>query len=197
MEHPPPAVALDPRILRNINATARRLAQTGRIPGMDAADIEQDLFLDLWHRRVNYDAGKASFATYADRIIAHRAATLTHPTDRLLAERQHCGFDCPADNDAGLILADVLADPRAPDEAALDLAMDMRRFVVGLTPALSTCCGILVAPDIRAATALAGLHHSSFYENVRRLRRKAEAAGLREYLPPPRHIERRAGRRLP
>lgn len=197
MEQLPPAAALDPRILRHINNTAGHLAQTGRIPGMDAADIEQDLFLDLWRRRLHYDAGKASFATYADRIIAHRVATLTHPTDRILAERRHCGFDCHADNDADHTLADVLADPGAPDEVSLGLAMDLRRFVAGLTPALSTCCDILMAPDVRAATALAGLHHSSFYENVRRLRRQAEAAGLREYLAQPRQIERRAGRCLP
>lgn len=196
MEHPPQATALDYRILRNIRNTARHLARTGRIPGMDTADIEQDLFLDLWRRRLNYDPDKAGFATFADRIIAHRAATLTHPTQQFIAERRHVGFDRSADGDQDLTFAETLADPGAPDEVSLGLAMDLRRFIAGLTPAQRTCCDILMAPNLRAATAQAGIHHSSFYESVRRLQRRAEAAGLREYLAQPRQIERRAGRWL-
>lgn len=188
---------LDARIRQHIRRTAWRLARTGLVPGMDSDDIEQDLFLDLWRRRIKYLPDKAGFATFADQIIAHRAATLTYPTARLLGERRQVGLDRSADGDESLTLAERLADPAAPDEVSLGLAMDLRRFVAGLTPALRTCCDILLAPNVRSATARAGVHHSSFYENAHRLRQKAEAAGLREYLPPPRHIERRAGKWLP
>ncbi len=197
MEQFTPAAALDAPTLKFIRRTATRLARTGLVPGMESDDIEQDLFLDLWRRRMNYLPDKAGFATFADRIIAHRAATLTHPTARLLAERRHVGLDRSNDGDQGLTLAEVLVDPGAPDEVSLGLAMDLRRFVAGLTPAQRTCCDILMAENLRAATAQAGIHHSSFYESVRRLRRKAEAAGLWEYMPQPRQIERRAGRCLP
>lgn len=188
---------LDARIRQHIRRTAWRLARTGLVPGMDSDDIEQDLFLDLWRRRVNYLPDKASFATFADRIIAHRAATLTYPTARLRGERRQVGLDRSADSGEGLTLAEVLADPGASDEVSLGLAMDLRRFVAGLTPALRTCCDILLAPNVRSATAQAGVHHSSFYENAHRLRQKAAAAGLREYLPQPRQIERRAGKWVP
>jgi len=36
-----------PRTLKHIRNTARRLARCRSVPGMDAEDIEQDLFLDL------------------------------------------------------------------------------------------------------------------------------------------------------
>lgn len=192
-----PDAVLDVRIRRHIRRTAWRLARTGLVPGMESDDIEQDLFLDLWRRRMNYLPDKAGFATFADRIIAHRAATLTHPTARLLAERRHVGLDRSADGDQGLTLAEVLADPGAPDEVSLGLAMDLRRFVADLTPAQRTCCDILMAPNVRSAAARAGVHHSSFYENAHRLRQKAAAAGLREYMPQPRQIERHAGKWVP
>jgi len=188
---------LDARIRRHIRRTAWRLARTGLVPGMDSDDIEQDLFLDLWRRRMKYLPDKAGFATFADRIVAHRVATLTYPTARLRGERKQVGLDGSADSSERLTLAEILADPRAPDEVSLGLAMDMRRFVASLTSALRTCCDILLAPNVRSAAARAGVHHSSFYENAHRLQQKAAAAGLREYMPQPRQIERRAGKWWP
>lgn len=188
--------ALDVRTRAHIRNTARRLAGRGGVPGMDAEDIEQDLFLDLWRRRGSFDPERASFATFADRIIAHRVATLTSPTARLRAERRQVCIDEPLEDDLGQTLADVLADPMAPGELDHGLALDLRCFVAGLTPALQRCCEILLAPNLRAATVQAGVHHSSLYENARRLRRQAEAAGLKEYVAPSRHFRRHAGRCL-
>ena len=99
---------------------------------MDAEDIEQDLFLDLWRRRESFDPERASFATFADRIIAPRVATLTSPTARLRAERRQVCIDEPLEDDLGQTLADVLADPMAPGELDHGLALDLRRFVAGL-----------------------------------------------------------------
>jgi len=188
--------ALDARTRKHIRNTARRLARRGSVPGMDAEDIEQDLFLDLWRRRMAYDPEKASFATFADRVIAHRVATLASPTARLRAERRQVNIDEPIEGDAGHTLADVLADPAAPGELEHGLVLDLRRFVGGLTPALQRCCEILLAPNLRAAAVQAGVHHSSVYENARRLCRQAEAAGLKEYVAAPRHLPQPAGRCL-
>lgn len=196
MEQTTRDAALAPRTLKQIRSTARRLARSGRIRSMDAEDIAQDLFLDLWRRCPAFDPSRASFPTFADRIIAHRVATLTSPTARLRAERRQVCIDEPLEDDLGQTLADVLADPMAPGELDHGLALDLRCFVAGLTPALQRCCEILLAPNLRAATVQAGVHHSSLYENARRLRRQAEAAGLKEYVAPSRHFRRHAGRCL-
>ena len=177
-------VGLDARTLMHIRSTARRIARTGSLPSMDVEDIEQDLILDLWQRRGAFDPCRATFRTFADRIVAHRVATLTRPTTRLRAERELASLDAPIGGDDEGTLADALADPdTATDIDAHDgLKLDVRRFVAGLTPAQRRCCDILLAPDVREATARAGLHHSSVYENARRLKKLAEAAGLKDYL---------------
>src|SRR5687767_8785286 len=98
-------VGLDAHTLRHIRSTARRIARTGSLPSMDAEDIEQDLILDLWQRRGAFDPRRATFRTFADRIVAHRVATLTHPTTRLSAERESVSLDAPLDGDGDRTLA--------------------------------------------------------------------------------------------
>jgi hypothetical protein len=163
---------------------------------MDAEDIAQDLFLDLWRRCPAFDPSRASFPTFADRIIAHRAASLTASTPRMQLERRKIGFDDPIDGSDGGALVDILSDPAAPGELEHGLVLDFRRFIEGLSPALQRCCAILAEPNIRLAATQAGTHRSSLYENARRLRRQAEAAGLKEYVAPSRHFRRHAGRCL-
>jgi RNA polymerase sigma factor (sigma-70 family) len=194
MEQTAREAALDARTLKHIRNTARRLARTGRIPGVDADDIAQDLFLDLWRRCNAFDPSRATFATFADRIVAHRVARLASPTVRLRAERSHLGLDDADDRGDDQALLDTLADSRTPSEVDHALAIDVRRFIGGLPPALQRCCDLLLTPNLRAASAEAGLHRSTVYENARRLRKLADLAGLRDYIAPPRHFEQRAGR---
>lgn len=193
MEQTTDHAALDARIRNHIHTTASRLAKCGSVPGMDAQDIEQDLFLDLWHRRLAFDPTKASFRTFADRVISNRVATLACPTIRLKAERQLAWLDQPIDDEQHT-LADTLPDPAAVSDQDHGLTLDVKRFVAGLSPAMRRCCAILTTPNIREASANAGLHRSSFYENVQRLRKLAEAAGLKEYVAAPRQVGGRAGR---
>lgn len=185
-----------PRTLKHIRSTARRLARSGRTRGMDAEDIAQDLFLDLWRRCPAFDPSRASFPTFADRIIAHRAASLTASTPRMQLERRQIGFDDPIDGSDGGTLADILSDPAAPGELDYALALDFRRFIEGLSPALQRCCAILAEPNIRLAATQAGTHRSSLYENARRLRKRADEAGLGIYVAGPRQVSISAGRCL-
>ena len=196
MEQTTRDAALAPRTLKHIRSTARRLARSGRIRGMDAEDIAQDLFLDLWRRCPAFDPSRASFPTFADRIIAHRAASLTASTPRMQQERRKIGFDDPIDGSDGGTLADILSDPAAPGELEHGLALDFRRFIEGLSPALQRCCAILAEPNIRLAATQVGIHRSSLYENARRLRKRADEAGLGIYVAGPRHFRRHAGRCL-
>ncbi|WP_135468383.1 sigma factor [Crenalkalicoccus roseus] len=194
MEQTARDAVLASRILKHIHSTAKRLARSGRIRGMDAEDIAQDLFLDLWRRCPAFDPSRASFPTFADRIIAHRAASLTAQTQRAQIERREIRIDDPVEGADGSTLADILPDPAAPDELDHGLSLDLRRFIESLSPALQRCCAILAEPNIRSAAAQAGSHRSSLYENARRLRRRAEQAGLRIYLAGPRQISTPAGR---
>jgi RNA polymerase sigma factor (sigma-70 family) len=194
MEQTTRDAVLAPRTLKHIRSTAKRLARSGRIHGMDAEDIAQDLFLDLWRRCPAFDPSRASFSTFADRIIAHRAASLTAPTQRTEMERRQIRIDDPVEGPDGCTLADTLPDTTVRGELDHGLSLDLRRFIESLSPALQRCCAILAEPNIRSAAAQAGTHRSSLYENARRLRRRAEQAGLRIYLAGPRQMSTPAGR---
>lgn len=198
MEQTSGSAEIDPRVLQHIRHTARRLAGVQAVQGMDAQDIEQDLILDLWRRRAAFDASRASFRTFADRVVAHRVAELTRTTARAAMESAMLSLALPLDDEGqnGLTLGDTLADPGSeaePDEQH-GLPLDVRRFVQHLTPALQRCCSILLAPNVAEAAAEAGLHRSSVYENVQRLRRLATAAGLHDYIRAPRHFAEPAGK---
>ena len=107
-------------------------------------------------------------------------ATLTSPTSRRKAERQPVALDDYVDDDEQQTLADTLADPAALSEVDQALTIDMKRFIAGLPTALQRCCTILLTPNRREASMEAGIHRSSVYESAHRLRKPAEAAGLRE-----------------
>lgn len=195
MEHFNRYDGIDPRVLRHIRATARRLARQHAVPGMDAQDLEQDLVLDLWCRMEAFDPARASFRTFAHRVIAHRVATLTSPTARRAAERATVPLDMPVVRGSDITIAEML--PADPDDAAPDdshgLRLDVARFVASLTPALRRCCDILISENVAAAAEAAGLHRSSVYENAKRLKHQAIAAGLGAYFAGPRHFANRAG----
>jgi uncharacterized protein (DUF2267 family) len=163
---------------------------------MDAGDYEQDLVLDLWRRQDAFDASRASFRTFADRIVAHRAATLASRTAKALMERGMASLDAPLAGDDGATLAEILsARPEGHSQyEEQDLVFDVRRFVSRLTPALKRCCEILVSGNVAEATEVAGLHRSTVYESACRLRMQATEAGLGAYVLAPRHTALEAGK---
>ena len=185
---------LDPQVVQNIRATARRLARTNAVPGMEVEDYEQDLVMDLWRRQEAYDPSRASFRTFAARIVARRVATLTAFTEQLAAARAMASIEeriGPDPNDPRL--ADLLPDPDSLNEDSLALNLDVQNFVLGLSPALLRCCAMLLEENRLLAASEAGLHRATFYENARRLRERASAAGLDFYRDPPRQIRKHAG----
>jgi RNA polymerase sigma-70 factor (ECF subfamily) len=189
---------LDPEVVRNIRATARRLARQRAVPGMDAEDFEQDLALDLWRRQDAFNPERASFRTFAARVVANRVATLTAGTARLHAERRTVSLHDPieADHPAGgaTLLLEVIADDGLFDADGMAIQLDIRRFLIRLSPALQRCCVALLRTTGADAAAEAGVHRSTMHENLVRLRGMAAQAGLRNRADRPRRFDDRAGR---
>ncbi len=81
---------------------------------MDVEDFEQDLVLDLWRRQDAFNPDRASFRTFAARVVANRVASLTAGTARLRAERRTASLNDPiqADHPTGdaTLLLEVIAD---------------------------------------------------------------------------------------
>jgi DNA-directed RNA polymerase specialized sigma24 family protein len=184
METTTGAGGIDRRVMNNIRFNARRLARAQLVPGMAVEDYEQDLVLDLLHRRRSFDPRRASFTTFADRIVGHRISTLASPTLRLQEERRAVSLDAPIEDEDGneVTLLDLLPDARPPVDESVAIRIDVARFVDGLTPPLADCCEVLLADSISEGARAAGLHRSTVYDRIAAIRAIARDQGLGIYV---------------
>lgn len=175
---------LDRRVIDNIRFNARRLAWSDTVRDMDREDYEQDLVHDLLRRRPAFNPELGSFRTFADRVVRHRACALTASTARTLAEQQMLSLDAPVTDEGGngVCLGDLISDPSPPVDDQVMLRVDVGRFVGRLPAPLVDCCAILLADSVVEGVAAAGIHRSTAYERINRLRDQAIAEGLDIYV---------------
>jgi hypothetical protein len=176
MEHRNRYDGVHPRAIQFVRYHARQLARHGAVPGMELEDYEQDLIADLLARDASFDAARAGYPTFADRIIRHRVSTLTETGRRM--RRVELGTAARAGIEPQ---EEASADPTWPEEWC-SLCLDLERFVGQLPTRLRRCCEWLLAENRRAAAAALGLHRSSLYEAAHDLERHAIEAGLHLYL---------------
>ena len=84
---------LHPAAVSSIRYHAKRLARCNTVPGMDIGDYEQHLALQLLRRSERYDDRRASFATFADRVVRSQSASLASPTEARSHEREMLSLD--------------------------------------------------------------------------------------------------------
>ena len=175
---------LDRRVLNNIRFNARRLATSRAIPGMDVDDYEQELVLDLCRRSEAFDPARATFRTFADRVVRNRISTLVAPTNRLQQDRKMISLDAKVADVEGeeRPLIEHIPDGQPPIDDLVSVSFDVKRFIEGLDSPLRDCCAILLDDSIAAGARAAGIHRSTVYERVHALRQRAEAHGLASYL---------------
>lgn len=182
------------RISRNIRIRAARLARSGAVPGLDVEDIEQELRLDLIRRAHNFDPKKASFDTFADRIIANQIATLASATRAMRAERAMQPIDVRVGEDesgGGLTLLDVLPETAAidpVDEFSLSqgpgLRGDVAKLLSALCPSTRQVAIAVSNLSITEAARVLGLHRSTIYQRLAVIRETARSLGLDGYFEP-------------
>jgi RNA polymerase sigma factor (sigma-70 family) len=170
---------LPPYAITTIRIHAHRLARDEVIRGMAAADFEQELALDLWRRLPAFDPRRASLATFIDRIVRNRV-TGFHKAARAGARRlEREAPHTPLDE-----LDQAVERSRDRPLADIDriaLRHDLARFVAALPSALRRCCAIVTSESTGEAIRKHGLHPSTYYEGLRRLRQRAREVGLHEY----------------
>jgi DNA-directed RNA polymerase specialized sigma24 family protein len=189
MEHRNRYDGVHPRAVQFVRYHARQLARHRAVPGMEVEDYEQDLITDLIARDPRFDPTRATYPTFADRVIRHRVSALIQAGLRMRGVGDQrlgaaaAGAPSPetqVDSGAGAVWT----------EERCSLSLDLERFVGQLPVRLRHCCEWLLAENRLAAAAAMGLHRSSLYEAAHDLRRLAIAAGLNLYLqtgPTPTH----------
>jgi RNA polymerase sigma-70 factor (ECF subfamily) len=78
-----PICNVQSRVSRNIKIRAHNLVRSGAVPGMDADDVGQHLRLHLLKRHDRFDRVRATYDTFADRVLRNCVASLADPTERL------------------------------------------------------------------------------------------------------------------
>jgi hypothetical protein len=188
MEHRNRYDGVHPRAIEFIRHHARQLAQHRVVPGMELEDYEQDLITDLIARDPRFDPTRATYPTFADRVIRHRVSTLIQAGLRMRRIEDRGPRAVTSEPNV-----EIQADSSACacwSEDWCSLCLDLERFVAQLPVRLRRCCEWLLAENRLAAAAALGLHRSSLYEAAHDLRGLAIAAGLNLYLqtdPSPTH----------
>jgi hypothetical protein len=180
MEHRNRYDRVHPRAVQFVRYHARQLARHRAVPGMELEDYEQDLITDLLVRERRFDATRASYPTFADRVIRNRVSTLIEAGLRM------CRIE---DQRPRAVVAEPSLETQADSsvcacwaEEWCSVCLDLERFVEQLPVRLRRCCEWLLAENRRAAAASLGLHRCSLYEAAHDLKRHAIEAGLHLYL---------------
>jgi RNA polymerase sigma-70 factor (ECF subfamily) len=186
---------IDSRIVQLVRRKAHQISRQPGFSAEDKRDLEQDLFLDLYRRLPRFDPARASFSSFANLVVNHRAATIleTHRAAKRNPGRVACSFDeptaTPSANGEGeqaeltreehLYLADEL---RLADPTDADLAFDVQRAVASLPFDLQTLCCDLAYETPTQISRESQISRQSVYEHRKEILRHFENAGLRTYL---------------
>lgn len=171
--------SLDPSAVRFVRHHARRLVQSNVKAAWDVEDYEQDLILDLLIRSRRFDESRSSYATFADRVVRRRVATLFAEG----ASDREWPTTMPLDERTGVSDVDALWPVSAlPLWEREHLTIDLGSFLKRLPDRFRDCCDWLSAENRRAFAAALGRHRSSMYDAATELRRRATDVGLHHYL---------------
>lgn len=128
----------DAYITNLIRKKAKELASEMESPFHDAEDIEQELWMHLERKKHLYDPARASFRTFANRVIINKVRSIWRAdnTDKRHVERAMTSLDDIVYYEDGETLTghDVIADPKAPKATDTDRRLDMEAFINRLEP---------------------------------------------------------------
>lgn len=177
---------IDARIVASVRHHARRA--TGRLPGLELEDLEQELMLHA-HRRLSlYDPGRADLWTYADRVLSNFVMNLAKAagapsrgggTSRISLDDLE--RDCES-------MAVAVGDRQSTDLGwceQIHLRQDLDRVLHSLPQHLKDCCHWLAMNSVTEAAQRYGLARGSIYSRIATLRRAFAAAGLEAYIATP------------
>jgi hypothetical protein len=173
---------LEPRVTALLRHHASRLAASHH--RLEREDVEQELATHLHLQDDRFDLGRASRATYHDRVVRHRAADLARnaraakrgPAATLSLE------DLDSESDSVAVGVGAGYEDRADWEDTAALRCDLIRFLAMQPPRLQECCLLLLTHSVAETARILGHHRSSIYAWVATLRERGRAAGLTVYV---------------
>jgi RNA polymerase sigma-70 factor (ECF subfamily) len=129
---------IDPCLLSQVRYRARSLSRNSLMQGMELEDIEQELILDFLVRQCSYDPVKASWATFVDRVLAHKCASMIEGATAAKrgATVPRVSLDALLAGPDGGVHEPV--DDMASDSTGADIRLDLLRRVAALPTWIAT-----------------------------------------------------------
>jgi RNA polymerase sigma-70 factor, ECF subfamily len=145
---------------------AARIVALYRLPNEDRQDLKQEALLELWRKAPAFDEGRASWRTFAERVVANRLASrLRH----MHSSRAGYGKEDPLE---GLELPD---SARYDD---IDLQTDVIRVLDGLSRLDRSVGQSLMDHTAIETSRRLRVSRSTVYRSMERLRAAFTEAGL-------------------
>ncbi len=176
---------IDPYVVRLVRHCARMCCRTAHLGSSDVPDVEQELFLDLYRRMAKYEPERASFRTFANRVVRNRAHSLLESTHAGIRNGRTVSLDDHPNGDDGPTREESLLDAGlldAPDVGRADRDLDVRRALERLPGALKPLSETLCHYTPTETAARLGMSRSAVYWRRELVRRELEKLDLFEYL---------------
>jgi RNA polymerase sigma-70 factor (ECF subfamily) len=150
-----------PLALRASRVRSAAAVASGRVPVQDREDLEQEVLLRLWQALPRYDAARASLATFIERVVASKVASL------LRSRRREAVYELLA----GTQLSSADGIP------AVEFRADLERLLASLEPSDRRLALVLTEHTPSQASRILGVARSTVYSRMQRLRAAFLSAG--------------------
>ncbi len=170
---------LPPYLISQVRYHARRLHRHPAICNMSVEDIEQELVLAFLLRQGTYEASKASWPTFIDRVLTYHCYHLIEKANAQKRDVDTVSLEacCEQYSDSDIDeLCDVLANT-AIDE----LQIDLERIINVLPPHLAILLVNLQTHSVREIVQTTKIPRSTLYDTLLRLRMALMRHGFKQY----------------
>jgi hypothetical protein len=142
----------------------------------DEPDLEQELAMHVSMRMVKYDPARGARSTFVDRIVRNKIANILE--HRMAKKRGGRTRPMALDDVPEGLLLDGYADPEA-----IDLGLDVRNALAGLSPELQRIATLLTTNTPSKAARALGLTRGQFRQLQEAIKTYLMGEGLDPHAP--------------
>jgi len=155
-----------PTTLRIAGVTAARIAGRSGMPADARRDLEQEALLELWRKAPLFNAHRASWPTFSDRVMVNRLRSLMRSHQAASRER---GTEQPFE--------EFRHSNPAPD-LWIELRIDVKRVLCGVSRFDRAVAISLAEYSITETSHRLDVPRATVYRSIERLRVTFNAAGF-------------------
>ena len=166
---------LDDFVLTRVDYWARKLARRFRLSDDERDDCRHSMVLELLQAAQRFDPAKATWHTFACRVLDLFARHLRREEGNRLARRPGPSPKAPEEGSGSAL--DAIVDEH-DDIGDVERRLDVEQVMAAMSPRVRKACQLLKHLSPPEAAQAMGIHRSSIYRLMASARRCFEEAGL-------------------